>query len=160
MIHAIFFDFNGVVIDDERIHLKAYRQILIEKDIPLTDEDYFASLGMDDTAFVQAAYARAGQSLSDEVMSLLIKREHELHREFINSDLPVPAGVVTFIKAAARHYQCDDAAEYSESVWRKGTSASYPLGLMRSPGYVASALAARVRPRKVPVPPPFVSSSA
>ena len=105
MIHAIFFDFNGVVIDDERIHLKAYRQILIEKDIPLTDEDYFASLGMDDTAFVQAAYARAGQSLSDEVMSLLIRREHELHREFITNDLPVPAGLITFIRAAARHYQ-------------------------------------------------------
>ncbi|MGH9927883.1 MAG: HAD family hydrolase [Pyrinomonadaceae bacterium] len=105
MIQAIFFDFNGVIIDDERIHLKAYRQVLIEKDIPLTDEHYFASLGMDDTAFVQAAYARAGQSLSGEVMHLLIKREHELHREFITNELPVPTGVVTFIKAAARHYQ-------------------------------------------------------
>ncbi len=105
MIQAIFFDFNGVIIDDERLHLKAYRQVLIEKDIPLTDEDYFASLGMDDRAFVRAAYARAGQSLSDEVMHLLIKREHELHREFITNDLPVPAGLITFIKAAARHYQ-------------------------------------------------------
>ena len=105
MIQAILFDFNGVIIDDERIHLKAYREVLLDKNVPLTDEDYFASLGMDDTAFVQAAYARAGQSLSDEVMRLLIKREHELHREFITNDLPVPSGVVTFIKAAARSYQ-------------------------------------------------------
>src|SRR5882724_12684684 len=105
MIKAIFFDFNGVIIDDERIHLRAYREVLLTNDIPLTDEDYFASLGMDDAAFVRAAYARAGQTVTDEVMHALIKREHDLHRTFITNDLPVPAGVVTFIKAAARHYQ-------------------------------------------------------
>lgn len=105
MIQAIFFDFNGVIINDERIHLKAYRDVLGATNVPLTDEDYFASLGMDDAAFVRAAYARAGRPLSDEVMRATIKREHELHREFITSDLPVPAGVVTFIKAAARHHQ-------------------------------------------------------
>ena len=105
MIQAIFFDFNGVIIDDERIHLKAYREVLLAEDVPLTDEDYFASLGMDDAAFVQAAYARAGRSLTEETMQTLIKREHELHREFITNDLPVSVGVVTFIKAAARHYQ-------------------------------------------------------
>jgi beta-phosphoglucomutase len=105
MIQAIFFDFNGVIIDDERIHLKAYREVFLPENIPLADKDYFASLGMDDAAFVRAAYARAARPLTDEVMYALIKREHELHREFITKDLPVPAGVVTFIKAAARHYQ-------------------------------------------------------
>jgi phosphoglycolate phosphatase/beta-phosphoglucomutase len=105
MIQAIFFDFNGVIIDDERIHLKAYREVLLSYDIPLTDEDYFASLGMDDETFVKAAYGRAGRSLTDAVLREVIEREHELHREFITKDLPVPAGVVTLIKAAARRYQ-------------------------------------------------------
>ena len=105
MIQAIFFDFNGVIIDDEHIHLKAYREVLAGEDVALTDEDYFASLGMDDAAFVRAAYARATRLLTDEVMHSLIKREHELHREFITNDLPVPSGVVTFIKAASRRYQ-------------------------------------------------------
>lgn len=105
MIQAIFFDFNGVIIDDERIHLKAYREVLLGENVPLTDEDYFASLGMDDAAFVRAAYARAARPLDDEVMNSLIKREHALHREFITNNLPVPAGVVTFIKAAARHFK-------------------------------------------------------
>ena len=105
MIQAIFFDFNGVIIDDERVHLKAYREVLLAENVPLTDEDYFASLGMDDAAFVRAAYARDRRPLTDEAMRALIKREHELHREFITNDLPVPAGVVTFIKAAARQYE-------------------------------------------------------
>jgi beta-phosphoglucomutase len=105
MIQSIFFDFNGVIIDDERIHLKAYREVLSAENVALSDEDYFASQGMDDVAFVRAAYARAGQPLTDDVMQTLIKREHELHREFITNDLPVPAGVITFIKATARKYR-------------------------------------------------------
>ena len=105
MIEAIFFDFNGVIIDDERIHLKAYREVLAAEDVALTDEDYFASLGMDDAAFVRAAYVRAGKALTDETMRALIKREHELHRQFIKDDLPVSSGVVAFIKKASRHYE-------------------------------------------------------
>jgi phosphoglycolate phosphatase/beta-phosphoglucomutase len=105
MIEAIFFDFNGVIIDDESIHLKAYREVLAAENVPLTDEDYFASLGMDDAAFVRAAYARAGKALTDETMRALINREHELHRGFIEEELPVSSGVVAFIKEAARHYQ-------------------------------------------------------
>jgi HAD superfamily hydrolase (TIGR01509 family) len=105
MIQAIFFDFNGVIINDERIHLKAYREVLLGENVPLTDEEYFASLGMDDLAFVRAAYARAGRPLADEVMHALIKREHELHRQLVTNDLPVAAGTVDFIKAAARHFE-------------------------------------------------------
>lgn len=104
MIHAIFFDFNGVIINDERIHLKAYREILTAESVDLTDEDYFASLGMDDVAFVRAAYARANKSLTDEKTREVIEREHARHRELIKEDLPVPNGVVDFIKAAARRY--------------------------------------------------------
>ena len=105
MIQAIFFDFNGVIINDERIHLKAYRDVLSEQGIPLIDEDYFASLGMDDVAFVRAAYDRAGESIADGPMRELIDREHALHREMIQADLPVAGGVIAFIKQAARHYE-------------------------------------------------------
>ncbi len=104
-VHAIFFDFNGVIIDDERIHLKAYREVLAAAGVELTDQDYFASLGMDDMAFVRAAYQRAKKGLSDGDARSLIDREHALHREMIKKDLPVPAGVVAFIKQAARHYE-------------------------------------------------------
>lgn len=104
MIQAIFFDFNGVIIDDERIHLKAYREVLAAEEVSLTDEEYFPCLGMDDPAFVRAAFMRAEKPLTDETTLRLIKREHELHRQFIKEDLPVSSGVVAFIKEAARHY--------------------------------------------------------
>ena len=104
MIHAIFFDFNGVIIDDERIHLKAYREVLNGEGLDFSDNDYFACLGMDDVAFVRAAYARAEKTVTDEKTREVIDFEHALHRQLINEDLPVHPGVVTFVKAAARRY--------------------------------------------------------
>lgn len=104
MIQAIFFDFNGVIINDERIHLKAYREILTNEGVDLSDEDYFASLGMDDVAFTRAAFARANQPLTDELTRDVIEREHAKHRELIAADLPVSSRVVAFIKQLSRTY--------------------------------------------------------
>lgn len=105
MIHAIFFDFNGVIIDDERVHLRAYREILQAHGIELKDEDYFQCLGMDDVAFTRAAFARAGREVDDETTRAIIDREHELHRSIIEAEVPFAPGVVTFIKEAARTFQ-------------------------------------------------------
>ncbi|HEX8746508.1 MAG TPA: hypothetical protein VF717_04855, partial [Pyrinomonadaceae bacterium] len=74
MIRAIFFDFNGVVIDDERLQLEAYREALGAESITLTDEDYFGCLGMDDHTFTRAAFERAGREVSDEAASSIIER--------------------------------------------------------------------------------------
>lgn len=104
MIHAIFFDFNGVIINDERIHLKAYREVFTAEGVAITDPDYFASLGMDDIAFVRAAFARVNKPLTDELARDVIDREHALHREFIAQDLPVQSGVIAFIKQLSRLY--------------------------------------------------------
>lgn len=104
MIRAIFFDFNGVVIDDEGLQLKAYRELLGAEGVALTDEDYYNSLGMDDKTFVRAAFERAGRTLSDEAMNALIERKTELHRQLIKDDLPLFPGIETFIKETSRHY--------------------------------------------------------
>jgi len=105
MIQAILFDYNGVIVDDEQIHLRAYRDVLRTEGVALSDEDYLASLGMDDVAFVRAAFARNGRSLTDEMLHAVIRREHDLHRDFIKEELPAASGVITFIKEASRYYQ-------------------------------------------------------
>ena len=102
MIRAILFDFNGVIIDDEPLHLTAYRQALDAEGVALTDADYYECLGMDDLTFTRAAFERAGQTPTDEQLQAVIGREAELHRELIKDDLPLCPGVVTFVKAASR----------------------------------------------------------
>jgi HAD superfamily hydrolase (TIGR01509 family) len=105
MIQAIFFDFNGVIIDDERLQMAAYQEVLRKHSIDLTEADYFGALGMDDKTFVRAAFARAHKTLTDEVLGSVLSGKGVRHRALIEGELPLFPGVVTFLKAAARSYQ-------------------------------------------------------
>ena len=81
MIKAIFFDFNGVIIDDERLQMSAYQDILREQGIELTEPDYYASLGMDDKKFVQAAFERTNKNLSSELLTTILEDKTNRHRK-------------------------------------------------------------------------------
>jgi beta-phosphoglucomutase len=105
MIQAIFFDFNGVIINDEALHLKAYQEALAAEGITLSEAEYMTMLGMDDETFVRTAFGRAGKALADEDGKRVIAREWELHRKMIEDELPLAPGAVTFVKACARRYQ-------------------------------------------------------
>lgn len=104
MIKAIFFDFNGVIIDDERLQMAAYQDILREQGIELSESDYFSALGMDDETFVRAAFERANQSLSEQVLQSTLEEKTVRHRKLIENDLPLFPGVVTFLKACSRRF--------------------------------------------------------
>jgi beta-phosphoglucomutase len=102
MIQTIFFDFNGVVIDDERLQMAAYQHVLRGHGIDLTEEQYFAALGMDDRTFTRVALERAGR-LSDELTDAVLDAKKDAHRKMIEEELPFFPGVITFIKATSRH---------------------------------------------------------
>jgi phosphoglycolate phosphatase/beta-phosphoglucomutase len=103
MIKAILFDFNGVIIDDETIQMKAYEQVLKGHEIALTEELYFAALGMDDKTFIRSMFEQAKKPLTDSVLETVLDAKTDLHREMI-ADLPLFPGVLTFLKAAAREF--------------------------------------------------------
>ena len=104
MIKAIFFDFNGVIIDDENIQMKAYQEVLRGHQIELNEEWYFDALGMDDKTFVQSMFERAKKPLTDPVMETVLGAKTDLHRQMIEDELPLFPGVLTFLKAASRHF--------------------------------------------------------
>jgi HAD superfamily hydrolase (TIGR01509 family) len=104
MIQAIFFDFNGVIINDEPLQLAAYRDALAPHGIALTDEDYYSQLGADDVRFVRAVFERAEKELAEETLRAVLGRKSELHRAMMEDELPLFPGVVTFVKAVARAY--------------------------------------------------------
>jgi len=103
MIKAIFFDFNGVIIDDEPIQMKAYQEVLRGHQIDLTQESYMSALGMDDRTFVKTMFQRAERRLTDPVLASVLDAKTELHRQMI-AELPLFPGVLTFLKAAAREF--------------------------------------------------------
>ena len=103
MIKAIFFDFNGVIIDDETIQMKAYQEVLRGHEVDLTEEWYMSALGMDDRTFVQAMFERAKKPLSNPVLETVLGAKTDLHRQMIE-ELPLFPGVLTFLKAASREF--------------------------------------------------------
>ena len=105
MIKAIFFDFNGVIIDDEMIQLKSYKEVLRGHGIDLTEEMYFAGLGMDDQTFMRTIFGKAGKPLTDELLGSVIQEKTAVHRETVKDELPFFPGVLTFVKATAREFQ-------------------------------------------------------
>jgi HAD superfamily hydrolase (TIGR01509 family) len=104
MIKAIFFDFNGVIIDDETIQMKAYQEVLRGHDIELTEEWYFDALGMDDRTFVRAMFDRAQKPLTDSALESVLGAKTDAHRQAIEDQLPLFPGVLTFLKNTSRHF--------------------------------------------------------
>jgi HAD superfamily hydrolase (TIGR01509 family) len=104
MIRAILFDFNGVIIDDEPLQMKAYQEVLGAQGIALTEADYYSCLGMDDATFTRAAFERAGRAATGEQLRQVIEGKTAKHRELIAGELPLFPGVVTFVKSCARQW--------------------------------------------------------
>ncbi|HKG48004.1 MAG TPA: HAD family phosphatase [Pyrinomonadaceae bacterium] len=105
MIKAIFFDFNGVIIDDEQIQMKAYQEVLKDHEITLTEELYFGALGMSDKTFVQSMFAHAKKPLSDPLLEQVLGAKSGVHRQMIEAELPLFPGVLKFLKATSREFQ-------------------------------------------------------
>jgi beta-phosphoglucomutase len=104
MIRAILFDFNGIIIDDEPLQLKAYQDVLQPAGVALSEADYYSCLGMDDRTFARAAFDRAGREADDAEIARVIEEKTARHRELIKDELPLFPGVVTFVKACARQW--------------------------------------------------------
>lgn len=104
MIQAIFFDFNGVIINDEPLYMVAYQEALREQGIDLSESDYYGALGMDDETFVRSTFARKQLSLTAEILKSVLASKGVRHRKLIEKELPLFPGVVTFLKATSRHY--------------------------------------------------------
>lgn len=104
MIKAILLDFNGVIIDDEPIQMRAYQEILRTEGIELTDEEYYSSLGMDDTTFVTAAYKRAGKTPdANKILELTQAKTGKWH-DIVSGEVPLFDGAENFIRKMANDF--------------------------------------------------------
>ena len=104
MIKAILMDFNGVIIDDEPVQMRAYQEVLREDGIDLTEEDYFSALGMDDRTFVAAAYERAGKKARESRIQEMIEAKAVKWKESVGSELPLFDGIGNFVEKMSREF--------------------------------------------------------
>lgn len=105
MIKAILMDFNGVIIDDEALQMKAYQEILAKEDIGLTEDEYYLCLGMDDKSFIKAAFERSGKAAEGNKVLEIMQAKTNRWREIIASEIPLFEGVENFIKKMAQEFE-------------------------------------------------------
>src|SRR5688500_5851853 len=104
MIKAILMDFNGVIIDDEPVQMRAYQDVLKAEGIDLTEADYYRALGMDDRTFVKAAYGRADKVTDDATIDEIITAKRLKWREQVTGRMPLFEGIEAFVEKMAREF--------------------------------------------------------
>jgi HAD superfamily hydrolase (TIGR01509 family) len=105
VLRAIVFDFNGILVDDEPIHLEMFQKVLGEEGISLTKEEYYARyLGMDDRGCFKAAFQDHGRTLDDLTLAQLVQRKAVYYRSAMRKGLTMFPGVKELIPTLAASY--------------------------------------------------------
>ncbi|MGE0104609.1 MAG: HAD family hydrolase [Blastocatellales bacterium] len=105
-LKAIIFDFNGVIVDDEPLHLELFRKVMAEEGLELTDEEYHEKyLGFDDRGCFTAALTDLGRPGSDAgYIEELIDRKAVYYRDAIEERFLIFPGVIELIGLVRRSY--------------------------------------------------------
>jgi beta-phosphoglucomutase len=103
VLRAILFDFNGILVDDEPIHLEMFQRVLAEEGMALAAEDYYARyLGLDDRACFAAVLAAAGEPATAPRIARLIARKASYYQERIRErGYPLFAGAFDLVESLA-----------------------------------------------------------
>lgn len=105
MVKAILMDFNGVIIDDEPIQMRAYADAMKADGIELTEEMYYDCLGMNDRSFVRAIASKTGTDMSDERVLEVIDEKTESWQGIVDNGVPLFEGVEDFIRRMSRSFE-------------------------------------------------------
>lgn len=100
MLRAVLFDFNGVLVDDEPIHLELFQRVLAEEGIALSAADYFARyLGLDDRSCFAAVLAAAGEAATVPRLMRLSARKASYYQERIRREgYPFSPGAAVLVR--------------------------------------------------------------
>jgi beta-phosphoglucomutase len=101
VLRAIVFDFDGVIANSEPLHFRAFRDVLAEQGVALTEAEYYAVyLGFSDAGMFQAIGAPAGWTPAQ--IDDLVRRK-AIRLEALERDVSVlfPGAVAAIRRAAA-----------------------------------------------------------
>jgi len=98
------FDFNGVLVDDEAVHLEAFREVLKPLGVAIDDAAYAERyLGFDDAGAFRAILTDAGHTPTDDDVKRLIDAKKPVYMERIGDQLVVFDGAVDLVRRRAKH---------------------------------------------------------
>ena len=101
MLSAIIFDFDGIIVDSEPLHFRAFNEVLCSEGKSISWDDYCSTyIGFDDRDAFREAYKANGEALASKKLTELIEQKAELLQRFIENGEAVPLpGAVELIKS-------------------------------------------------------------
>ncbi|QQR80680.1 MAG: HAD family phosphatase [Deltaproteobacteria bacterium] len=106
-LRAILFDFDGVIVNSEPIHLEKLQILLAEEGILLTKEDYYKNyLGYDDRDCLHHVFLDQNKVLTPEKKESLIQRKLKMVMEAFDRGEIVMPDVKAFIQKVTNDYYC------------------------------------------------------
>lgn len=102
MFPATYFDFNGVLVNDESVHFETFREVLAPLGVELTERDYLSRyLGYDDAGAFTAILRDAGREPNREQVARLIEAKRPLYLQRARASLPTFPGAAELVRRRA-----------------------------------------------------------
>ena len=102
MIRAVIFDFNGILADDDPIHMQALRRVVEEEGLTFTEDEYMEHfLPLNDHDCFQTLWQKHDRVLSGDQLKALIDRKSTYYFSAIEEKNVLFDGAAKAIQAAA-----------------------------------------------------------
>jgi HAD superfamily hydrolase (TIGR01509 family) len=105
MLRAMIFDCDGVIANNEPLHLRMFQKTLSEEGLPLTEKEYYETyLGMDDRGCFSTVLEKHDRAATPNLVRDLIRRKAVYFEEALRRELVLFPGVKEFVLSASRQY--------------------------------------------------------
>jgi HAD superfamily hydrolase (TIGR01509 family) len=105
MIRALIFDFNGVLADDDPIHMEAFRKVASEEGLSFTDEEYLDKyLPLNDRDCFTFLYNEHALPLTASKLDESIRRKGVYYFQAIDARSVLFNATASAVRAAAGRY--------------------------------------------------------
>jgi len=116
VIRAIFFDFDGVLIDSEPLHLECWAEVLTAHGIPLSPSQYAADfIGVSNRAMIETLCRQFRKPYSPAFFTARYREKMELYQRRAGMACRVPQDLVAFIKEVVNFYRLAVVSSSSRS---------------------------------------------
>ena len=105
MLRAIIFDFDGIIADTEPTHLEAFKKVLKDIGISLTNKDYYDKyLAFDDKTLFNKILDINDRKPDENLIDELVKNKNILITELLNEYVILVPGFLNYLQRISEKY--------------------------------------------------------